>query len=140
MIDKPVSKFLKLHFRHFNAATVIDAAEAYKQHVSAGGKMLIALGGAMSTAELGVYLAEMIRSGYVHAISCTGANLEEDVFNLVAHEHYERIPNYRDLTPEDELLLLGRHMTKSFGKLRHQPKPSCGKVPKGPPSTFPHLV
>lgn len=112
MIDKPVSEFLKSHFRHFNAATVIDAAEAYKRHVSSGGKMLVALGGAMSTAELGVSLAEMIRGGYVHAISCTGANLEEDVFNLVAHDHYERIPNYRDLTPQDELLLLRRHMNR----------------------------
>ena len=34
----------------------------------------------------------MIRQDKVHAIRCTGANLEEDVFNLVAHDHYERIP------------------------------------------------
>jgi hypothetical protein len=33
----------------------------------------------------------------VHIISCTGANLE-DIMNLVAHSHYERVPNYRDLT------------------------------------------
>ena len=112
MIDKPVSEFLKSHFRHFNAATVIDAAEAYKRLVRSGGKMLVALGGAMSTAELGVSLAEMIRGGYIHGISCTGANLEEDVFNLVAHDYYERIPNYRDLTPQDELLLLRRHMNR----------------------------
>src|SRR3712207_5012772 len=74
--------------------------------------MLVALAGAMSTAELGISLAEMIRQGKVHFISCTGANLEEDIFNLVAHDHYERIPNYRDLTPEDELKLLDRHMNR----------------------------
>jgi deoxyhypusine synthase len=39
-----------------------------------------------------------IRQDKVHIISCTGANLEEDIMNLVAHSHYERVPNYRDLT------------------------------------------
>jgi deoxyhypusine synthase len=68
--------------------------------------MFLAMAGAMSTAELGISLAEMIRQNKVHAISCTGANLEEDVFNLVAHKHYKRIPNYRDLTPGDEKELL----------------------------------
>ena len=70
------------------------------------------LAGAMSTAELGLSLAEMIRQGKVHAICCTGANLEEDIFNLVAHDHYERLPNYRDLTPDDEQALLDRHMNR----------------------------
>ena len=54
--------------------------------------MLVTLAGAMSTAELGISLAEMIRQDKVHAISCTGANLEEDIFNLVAHNHYKRVP------------------------------------------------
>ena len=70
------------------------------------------LAGAMSTAELGLSLAEMIRRGKVHAICCTGANLEEDIFNLVAHDHYERVPHYRDLTPADEKALLDRHMNR----------------------------
>ena len=74
--------------------------------------MLVTLGGAMSTAELGISLAEMIRAGKVHAICCTGANLEEDVFNLVAHSHYERVPHYRDLTPADEQALLDRHLNR----------------------------
>lgn len=74
--------------------------------------MLITLAGAMSTAELGLSLAEMIRQGKVDAICSTGANLEEDVFNLVAHDHYERIPNYRDLTPQDEQALLDRHLNR----------------------------
>ena len=107
-----ITTFIKHHYRHFNAAALIDAAEAYKQHVEGGGQMLLALAGAMSTAELGLSLAEMIRQGKVHAISCTGANLEEDVFNLVAHDHYVRIPHYRDLTPNDEEALLDRHLNR----------------------------
>ncbi len=91
---------------HFNAATLVDAARAYEDLVERGGKMLVALAGAMSTAELGRSLAEMIRQKKVHLISCTGANLEEDVMNLIAHSHYKRIPNYRELTPADELQLL----------------------------------
>ena len=74
--------------------------------------MLVTLGGAMSTAELGISLAEMIRRRKVHAICCTGANLEEDAFNLLAHAHYERIPHYRDLRPEDEQALLERHLNR----------------------------
>src|SRR5919112_3985862 len=102
----PVSNFIKHHYRHFNAAALVDAAEAYKQHLESGGKMMITLAGAMSTAELGLSLAEMIRQDKVQIISCTGANLEEDVMNLVAHSHYKRVPNYRDLTPQDEWELL----------------------------------
>jgi deoxyhypusine synthase len=107
-----ITEFLKHNFRHFNAAALIDAAEGYKKHVENGNKMLITLAGAMSTAELGITLAEMIREGKVHAISCTGANLEEDIFNLVAHDYYERIPNYRDLSPSQEQELLERHMNR----------------------------
>lgn len=102
----PVSQFLESNFLHFNAASTIDAAKGYEAHLAAGGKMLISLAGAMSTAELGISLAEMIRQGKVDIISCTGANLEEDIMNLVAHSQYKRIPNYRDLTPQDELDLL----------------------------------
>jgi deoxyhypusine synthase len=108
----PVSAFIDRHFLHFNAATLIDAANAYHQHLESGGKMLVTLAGAMSTAELGISLAEMIRSGKVHGICCTGANLEEDVFNLVAHNHYERVPHYRDLTAKDEQALLDRHLNR----------------------------
>ena len=107
-----VSNFIEHHYRHFNAAALKDAAHAYTSHLEAGGTMFLTLAGAMSTAELGLSLAEMIRQGKVHAICCTGANLEEDVFNLVAHEYYERVPNYRDLTPEDEQRLLERHMNR----------------------------
>ena len=112
MTNQPISAFLRHNFRHFNAAALIDASDAYTRHLEQGGKMMITLAGAMSTAELGISLAEMIRQDKVQIISCTGANLEEDLFNLVAHDFYERVPNYRDLTAEDEAALLARHMNR----------------------------
>lgn len=111
-MSAPVRDFIETHYRHFNAAALVDAARGYEAHLEGGGCMFLTLAGAMSTAELGLSLAEMIRREKVHAICCTGANLEEDLFNLVAHEHYERIPNYRDLTPDDEGALLDRHLNR----------------------------
>lgn len=107
-----VADFIEHHYRHFNAAALVDAAKGYVDHLAGGGKMMVTLAGAMSSAELGLSLAEMIRAGHVHAITCTGANLEEDVFNLVAHDHYVRIPHYRDLTKADEQALLERHLNR----------------------------
>jgi deoxyhypusine synthase len=107
-----ISAFLKHHYRHFNSAVVIDAAEAYSRHLDEGGSMMVTLAGAMSTAELGLSLSEMIRRDKVQAITCTGANLEEDVFNLVAHEHYVRLPHYRHLSPEQEESLLEQHLNR----------------------------
>ena len=108
----PVSDFIRHHYRHFNAAALIDAADAYTAHLNSGGHMMVTLAGAMSTAELGLSFAEMIRQDKVQMISCTGANLEEDIFNLIAHDFYERVPHYRDLTPQQEQDLLDRHMNR----------------------------
>ena len=108
----PISEFIDRQYRHFNAASLKDAADGYIRHMNDGGAMLLAMAGAMSTAELGVSLAEMIRKGKVNAISCTGANLEEDIFNLVAHDHYKRIPRYRELTVQDEQDLLDHHLNR----------------------------
>ena len=91
---------------HFNAAALVDAAKGYEDQLNGGAKMLVSLAGAMSTAELGKIFAEIIRKDKVHIVSCTGANLEEDLMNLVAHSHYKRVPNYRDLTPQEEWDLL----------------------------------
>ena len=112
MKEENMKEFIRHHYRHFNAAALVDAAEGYSELLKSGGHMLVALAGAMSTAEIGLSLAEMIRQEKVHAISCTGANLEEDVFNLVAHDYYLRIPHYRDLTPEEEHKLLTRHLNR----------------------------
>lgn len=107
-----VSTFLADHFRHFNAATLHDAAEAYKAHLAKDGQILLSLAGAMSTAELGRCLAPMIRAGKIHAISCTGANLEEDLFNLVAHDEYEQMPDYHELTAADDAKLAKRNINR----------------------------
>ena len=107
-----IRSFMKHHFRHFNAAVCVDASEAWITLLKENGKMMVTLAGAMSTAELGLSLAEMIRRDKVHAISCTGANLEEDIFNLIAHDHYERLPHYRSLTAEQEKDLMERGMNR----------------------------
>jgi deoxyhypusine synthase len=109
---QPIRDFIEKHYLHFNAAALLDAARGYEDHLKSGKKMLISLAGAMSTAELGISLAEMIRKDKVQVISCTGANLEEDLMNLVAHNSYERVPNYRDLTPKEEWDLLERGMNR----------------------------
>ncbi len=107
-----VTDFIRHNYRHFNAAALVDAADGYQKHLKSGGKMMVTLAGAMSTAELGLSLAEMIRKDKVHSISCTGANLEEDIFNLIAHDYYERVPNYRELSAADEQKLLEKHMNR----------------------------
>ncbi len=111
-LSSNIKSFLKNHFKHFNAAATVDAAEAYLKHVESGGKMLVTLAGAMSTAELGKSLAEMIRQDKVHAISCTGANLEEDIFNLVANSKYMRVPNYRQLSTSEETALFQKGLNR----------------------------
>lgn len=112
MEKSPISKFITHHYRHFNAASLVDAAKAYDELINKGGKMMLAMAGAMSTAELGLSLAEMIRKDKFHIVSCSANNLEEDIMNLVAHSHYKRVPHYRDLTPQDEWELLSNHMNR----------------------------
>src|ERR1700750_1933434 len=102
----PISQFIEKNYLHFNAAALVDAAKGYETHLLEGGKMMVTLAGGMSTAELGISLAEMIRQDKIDIISCTGANLEEDIMNLVAHSHYKRVPHYRDLSPKEEWELL----------------------------------
>src|SRR3990167_6078444 len=107
-----IKEFIQHRFRHFNSAVVVDAAEAYSRHLEKGGKMFVTLAGAMSTAELGLSLAEMIRQDKVHGICSTGANLEEDIFNLVAHDHYKRVPHYRNLTNQEEVALRDKGLNR----------------------------
>lgn len=107
-----ITNFMLEHYKHFNAASLVDAAKEYQNQLNIGNKMMITLAGAMSTAELGKSLAEMIREDKVQIISCTGANLEEDLMNLVAHEYYKRIPNYRDLSPKEEYKLLEKGLNR----------------------------
>ncbi len=107
-----VKEFLKKNFRHFNAAAVVDAAEGWVSHLASGGTMMLTMAGAMSTGEIGLTLAEMIRRDKVHILCTTGANLEEDIFNLIAHSSYKRIPHYRHLSADDEYDLLRNHYNR----------------------------
>lgn len=104
-MERPISEFIKKYYLHFNAAELLKAAQGYVDHLNMGGKMMITLAGAMSTAEIGKIFAQMIRQDKIAIISCTGANLEEDLMNLIAHSNYRYISNYRDLNSEDELIL-----------------------------------
>jgi len=107
-----IRDFMKTHFHHFNAREVRNAAQAWVDHLSKGGKMMVTIAGAMSTAELGISLAPLIRAGKVHAVTCTGANLEEDIFNLIAHKEYEVLPDWRALSAADEKALYERGMNR----------------------------
>ena len=100
--------FVEHHFRHFNAGELRRCAESLRDFIAEDGRLMITLGGAMSTAEIGRSLAPAIREGKIHAICCTGANLEEDLFHLIAASHYGEVPNWRDLSPEEESQLKNR--------------------------------
>lgn len=146
--NNPVSRFMLDHFRHFNAAAMVDAAQGYKAQLEKGNSMMVTLAGAMSTAELGKSLAEMIRQDKIHIISCTGANLEEDLMNLVAHTHYKRIPGYRDLTPLQERELLDQGLNRvtdtcipeeeAFRRLQEHVHILWSQAEKGSRRYFPH--
>ena len=144
----PISQFMLEHYKHFNSAALVDAAQAYEKHLGEGKKMMVTLAGAMSTAELGKSFAEMIRQDKVQIISCTGANLEEDLMNLVAHKHYERVPHYRDLSPQDERDLLERGLNRvtdtcipeeeAFRRLQKHVFDLWSKAEKAGERYFPH--
>ena len=101
-------KFVERHFRHFNAGELRRCSESLRTFVEEDGRLMVTLAGAMSTAEIGRSLAPAIREGKIHAICCTGANLEEDLFQLIAASHYGDIPNWRDLSPIEESQLKNR--------------------------------
>jgi deoxyhypusine synthase len=108
----PVTDFVLKNYKNFNARATRDALAAYWRHIDGGGKMFWAVAGAMSSAQLGVTLAPAIRAGLIHGISCTGANIEESLFRLVAHDHYKDFPDYRYLTKQDDTKILEDRMRR----------------------------
>ncbi len=100
--------FVEHHFRHFNAGELRRCTESLRDFIAKDGRLMITLAGAMSTAEIGRSLAPAIRAGKIHAICCTGANLEEDLFHLIAASHYGDVPNWRDLSANEESQLKNR--------------------------------
>ena len=110
--ELPILDFILQSYKNFNARALRDALLAYQRHIDGGGKMLWTLAGAMSSAELGISLAPAIRAGLIHALSVTGANLEESLFRLVAHDSYVDFPDYRYLTKHDDTEILERRMRR----------------------------
>jgi deoxyhypusine synthase len=106
------AKFVRRNYYHYNALVLKNATMAYKKLLDDGGKMFVSMAGAMSTGRLGISLAAMIRKGYISGMSVTGANLEEDVFNLVANKEYTMIPDYRDMTPDDNKAMLDKKLNR----------------------------
>ncbi len=103
-----IREFIDEHYLHFNAGELAKTANSLDCFLKSGGRLMVTLAGAMSTAEIGKTLAPAIRAGLIHAITCTGANLEEDLFNLVAHSKYHTIDDWRSLSASEESQLENR--------------------------------
>jgi deoxyhypusine synthase len=108
----PTLEFVLKNYKNFNARATRDALLAYWQHIEKGGKMFWAVAGAMSSAQLGIVLAPAIRNGLIHGMSVTGANIEESIFRLVAHESYKDFPDYRYFTKEHDTKILEDRMRR----------------------------
>jgi deoxyhypusine synthase len=108
----PVLELLLRDYKNFNARATRDATIAYWRHVEGGGRMFWAVAGAMSSAQLGITIAPAIRAGLVHGMSVTGANLEESLFRLVAHDHYKDFPDYRYFNKSDDTKILNDRMRR----------------------------
>ena len=112
MSEFPITEFILRNFKNFNARQTRDAFLAYWKHVEGGGKMFWAVAGAMSSAQLGIVMAPAIREGLIHGLSVTGANLEESLFRLVAHDHYKDFPEYRYFRKSDDTKILEDRMRR----------------------------
>lgn len=113
----PVSAYAIETLQHCNAGATLQAALWLKKHLDRGGKLVVTLAGALSSFQVGVMLAELIRKNKVHLVSATGANHEESYYRYVAHSHYAHIPRYTELTPEQEAELRDaglRRITDTF--------------------------
>src|SRR6185369_280998 len=108
----PILEFILRNYKNFNSRATRDATLAYWRHIEGGGKMYWAVAGAMSSAQLGITLAPAIRAGLIHGMSVTGANLEESLFRLVAHDSYKDFPDYRYFTKEDDTKILENRMRR----------------------------
>ena len=113
----PISEFAERTLMHCNGGSTMQAALWLKNHLKKGGKLVVTLAGALSSFQVGVMLAELIRQNKVHLVSATGANHEESYYRYVAHSHYAYISRYTELTPEQEAELRDaglRRITDTF--------------------------
>jgi len=107
-----IRDFVKEHYKHFNAGELARCAVSLREFLAGGGRLIVTLAGAMSTAEIGRSLGPAIRQQRVHAICCTGANLEEDLFSLISRSEYEVIPDWRQQRGEDDAELAKRGLNR----------------------------
>ncbi|MBI5621424.1 deoxyhypusine synthase family protein [Candidatus Falkowbacteria bacterium] len=112
-----ISAYAERALRHCNGGATVQSALWLKNHLAHGGKLVVTLAGALSSFQVGIMLAELIRKNKVHLISATGANHEESYYRYVAHSHYAYIPRYTELTPRQEAELRDaglRRITDTF--------------------------
>lgn len=107
-----IKDFINEHYKHFNAGELARCSTSLNNFLSDGGRLIVTLAGAMSTAEIGRSLGPAIRQQKIHALCCTGANLEEDLFSLVSRSDYENITNWRQQTGNDDASLAKRGMNR----------------------------
>lgn len=107
-----IKDFINEHYKHFNAGELARCSTSLSNFLSDGGRLIVTLAGAMSTAGIGKSLGPAIRQQKIHALCCTGANLEEDLFSLVSRSDYENITNWRQQTGNDDASLAKRGMNR----------------------------
>lgn len=107
-----VRDFIERHYSHFNAGELVRCVDSLRGFLEGDGRLMVTLAGAMSTAEVGKSLAPAIREQRVHAICCTGANLEEELFGLVSRADYEGIPDWRSQSKHEDAVLNERGMNR----------------------------
>jgi deoxyhypusine synthase len=113
----PVVAFAERTLNHCNGGATLEAALWLREHLKRGGKLVVTIAGALSSFQVGVMLAELIRQDKVHLVSATGANHEESYYRYVAHSHYASIPRYTELTAAQEAELRDagyRRITDTF--------------------------
>lgn len=107
-----VRDFIERHYSHFNAGELARCVDSLRAFLKGDGRLMVTLAGAMSTAEVGKSLAPAIREQRVHAICCTGANLEEELFGLVSRAEYEGVPNWSQQSKQEDAALHDRGMNR----------------------------
>ncbi len=107
-----VRDFIETHYSHFNAGELARCIDSLRVFLDNDGRLIVTLAGAMSTAEIGKSLGPAIREQRVHAICCTGANLEEEMFGLISRSGYESLPNWRHQSKQEDAALHDRKMNR----------------------------
>ncbi len=107
-----IDQFIEDHFHHFNAGVLKRMTTSLWDHLNGGGRLVISLAGAMSTARIGCSLRPAIEAGLIHGISTTGANLEEDLFRRIAGPSFRTVDDWQELSASDDVDLREEGMNR----------------------------